>query len=53
LHVIRNVNSAEQLQKVDSLKIKESTFIRIASNSKISRHDGFKIAFSSFGIKNQ
>ena len=27
--------------------------MRIVSNSKISRHDGFKIAFSSFQIKTQ
>jgi len=45
-----NINNEEQLQKVDALQIKESTFVRIDSNSKISRHDGFKIEFSGFGI---
>jgi hypothetical protein len=51
LHVIRKINDQDQLQKVDSLQIKEYTFVRIASNSKIYRHDGFKITFSGLGIK--
>jgi len=46
-----NINNEEQLQKFDALQIKEPIFMRIASNSKISRHDGFKLTFSGFGIK--
>jgi len=48
----KQCGTTSELQKVDSLQIKESTFMRIVSNSKISRHDGFEIVFLSFGIKN-